>query len=429
MSDELEATAGRTAEFPIVPMGLFSMAANLEDHGFRSEIANISLWKILNPNTEIKEAIRELDAEVFGIDLHWFTHSYGAIELARLVKEIHGDSKVVLGGYTASFFCREIIGRFGFIDGVAIGTAEESLVEFVKYTNGLINSKDLYNFVVREGGEVVTTSYREQCDIDRYDYVRVHKMREWDKYLRCSPSGYDPARKPSFWVLVGRGCVNNCAYCGGGVEGFRAAGMGSAFRLRSPKRVTEDIEILVERYGVRLVNFSHDPEAFGSEFYAKLFGYLKEKGVEIDAYWDSFSIPRREFIEEALRVFGNIIIGISLESTLDAVRFGVGRNYRIEDLWKAKNYLSDERIALDIYWTVGFPGEREDTAMEMIKVSGDIMREFKNAYVVPPFPVHPRPQCPDGPPSRKIRHKEDLQELLRLLQGNFQPQVGGLGGA
>ena len=392
--DEAQRAQGPITEYPIAPMGLFSMSAYLEDNGFNSEIVNVALWKILNPEKYVSELIESLDAKIFGIDLHWFTHSYGAIELARAVKREHRDAKVVLGGYTSSYFYEEIMKRYKFIDGIALGLAERSMVEYArKVVRG--EECELHGFVVREDGKITVKpveTYEES--LDEYDFTRVHKMRNWREYLRCFPGGYNPCRKPSFWVPLARGCMRNCAYCGGGVEGFRAAHMGRRLTVRSAGRVAEDIDILAKKYGVKIVNFSHDPEAFGTKYYIELFSQIRERDVNVSAYWDSFGIPGREFIEEALKTFENIIVGISLESVLDEVRFALGRRYTIEDFRRAGEYLRDKRIGIDIYWTVGMPGETEKTALKMIEVSAELMREFKNAYVVPPFPYTIDPNAP-----------------------------------
>lgn len=396
LSEELSQAKGRISEYPIVPMGLFSMTSRLEEEGFETRIVNVSLLKLLNPEKKVEELVKDLDATIFGIDLHWFTHSYGAIELAKLLKSLKKDSKVVIGGYTSSFFYEEIMKKFKFIDGVAIGLAEESIVKYAKYVYGKIGAKEVSGFAIRNGNNIMVNygNYESEDKIDEYNFVSVEKMNNWREYLKCGPAGYDSSRKPSFWILLGRGCIRNCGYCGGGVEGFKAARMGSMLHLRKPEKVSEDIDILNTKYGVKLVNFSHDPEAFGERYYKKLFESIRRKKLDISAYWDSFEIPKREFINEALKTFNSVVVGISLESTLDEVRFKVGRKYTIEEFIRAKDYLGDERIGIDIYWTIGLPGETEESALKMISKSSDLMRLYKNALVIPPFPYTLDPNAP-----------------------------------
>ncbi|MBO3801664.1 MAG: radical SAM protein [Thermoproteota archaeon] len=396
LSEELNKAKGNVSEYPLVPMGLFSMASRLEEEGFETKIVNVSLLKLLNPEKKVEELIEGLDATIFGVDLHWFTHSYGAIELAKLLKFLKNDSKVVIGGYTSSFFYEEIMKKFKFIDGIALGLAEESIVKYAKYVHKEINVNEVPSFAIREGDKTIVNygKYESENKINEYNFVRVEKMDNWREYLKCGPAGYDSSRKPSFWVLLGRGCMRNCGYCGGGIEGFKAARMGNLLHLREAEKISEDIDILSSKYGVKLINFSHDPEAFGEKYYKKLFENIRGKKQDIVAYWDSFGIPKKEFVDEALKTFSNIIVGISLESTLDEVRFKVGRKYTIEEFIKARDYLNDKRIGIDIYWTIGLPGETEESALKIISKSSDLMRLYKNAVVIPPFPYTLDPNAP-----------------------------------
>jgi hypothetical protein len=72
-----------TTEFEMYPIGLTSIAAYrmLRDPGF-----------------DVQARIAGLQAPVFGIDLHWLKHANGALGIAELVKQIHPDTKVLLGG-------------------------------------------------------------------------------------------------------------------------------------------------------------------------------------------------------------------------------------------------------------------------------------------------------------------------------------------
>ncbi|MGA8276765.1 MAG: hypothetical protein WB784_01010 [Rhodanobacteraceae bacterium] len=44
-----------------------------------------------------------------GIDLRWMPHCHGLLEVARLVKEIHADVPVVMGGLSSNYFHRGLI--------------------------------------------------------------------------------------------------------------------------------------------------------------------------------------------------------------------------------------------------------------------------------------------------------------------------------
>lgn len=53
--------------------------------------------------------IAAVDAPVFGIDLRWLPPATGALGIAALVKKLHPDAKVLLGGLSAGYLHEELI--------------------------------------------------------------------------------------------------------------------------------------------------------------------------------------------------------------------------------------------------------------------------------------------------------------------------------
>ena len=84
--------------FELYPIGMTSIAEYLERAGYRVRIVNLAVRMLRDPRFDAERLIKELDAPVFGIDLHWLLHCHGAIEIARLVKRHHPRSKLVFGG-------------------------------------------------------------------------------------------------------------------------------------------------------------------------------------------------------------------------------------------------------------------------------------------------------------------------------------------
>ena len=82
------------------------------------------------PDVDVARLIRQIDAKVYGIDLHWLVHSHGALELAKLVKELTGRP-VILGGFTATYYWREVLEN-PFVDVVVLGDAVELLYQLLQ---------------------------------------------------------------------------------------------------------------------------------------------------------------------------------------------------------------------------------------------------------------------------------------------------------
>ncbi|MGA3094099.1 MAG: cobalamin-dependent protein [Dehalococcoidales bacterium] len=98
-----------TPAFEMYPIGFSSLAEYLGKAGYHVRVVNLAGRMLRNARFDAEEFIRKLHAPVFGIDLHWMVHAHGAIEVARLVKKHHPDSKVIFGGFSASYFYKELI--------------------------------------------------------------------------------------------------------------------------------------------------------------------------------------------------------------------------------------------------------------------------------------------------------------------------------
>lgn len=81
---------------PSADAGLPSIAAYLEANNY-------------NVRMVTPARIAALDAPVFGIDPHWLPPADGALGMAELVKRLHPDARVLLGGLSASYFHEELV--------------------------------------------------------------------------------------------------------------------------------------------------------------------------------------------------------------------------------------------------------------------------------------------------------------------------------
>lgn len=381
-----------SSEYPMMPMGLFTIAEYLARNGVDVKLVNLALERILRPTASAPQLLKGVDADVVAISLHWFVHSYGAVETARVARALLPGAKVLLGGFTSSFFAREIVERYQFIDAVVVGEGEETLLEVAR--RGALEG--VPGLVYRSGRRVVWTGWREPVDdLERYSFTSVGSYERWQLYLRCSPSGYAPTRKPSFWLAVARSCPMNCAYCGGSREGYKAA-MGRAEPVvRSPQRLADDVDALVNEYGVRVVKLSHDPLIWGERYYSELMEAIAMRGVDAGAYWDLTFLPSEELIRRALRAFsGGLCWGLSIETTNDGARLSAGRPYTLADIERFLPLAQRHGVQLDGYFLVGLPHTTREDVERDIEYSLSLMRKYKNVYVVPPFPYTMDPHAP-----------------------------------
>ncbi|HSO71740.1 MAG TPA: cobalamin B12-binding domain-containing protein, partial [Thermodesulfobacteriota bacterium] len=108
-------------EVTVPPIGLYYLGAFLKEAGQEAEIWN---W---HDNRKSPENIRErLEAErpeVIGFSILQ-ANRWGAIEIARISKELNPEVKIVLGGFGATFFWEHLLTHFKEIDFIVLGKAK-----------------------------------------------------------------------------------------------------------------------------------------------------------------------------------------------------------------------------------------------------------------------------------------------------------------
>ncbi len=274
------------------------------------------------------------------IDLHWYEHCFGAIDTARMIKSVWPDAVTVIGGLTTSNFAEEILASHPEVDYAIRGDAEEPLRQLARYVfGGDVDAAAIPNLVRRTGSEVRQNprSYFATGEmLDGLDFVSTDWLAHAQSYgaIQYSGAGWIRLQDPDVrghWLTIGRGCVFNCIYCGGGKHSHSELAGRNGYVMRSPEAVAEDIRRLRDA-GYRQVALSLDPATFGPEWWQTLFRLLRQKAVKIGIYNEFFQLPSREFIAEfsATADMAHTEVAISPLSGDEEVRRQNGKFYANE---------------------------------------------------------------------------------------------------
>lgn len=394
---------GKSFSYHIMPVGLFAISDLLYRNGFECKILNVGVEKLLNPNFSLGKYLRKYEIGVVAIDLHWYVHSYNAIELAREVKE-NSTAKVVLGGFTASFFDSEILNFSQFVDAVIRGEGEVPLLEYVRM-NGVdaeeINAR-VPNLTYRHKGQLIRSkkSYvPDEEDLNRLDYSNISLLEHWREYAKISMKlapGVDTinTRQPAnslFYVLVGRGCNTNCSYCGGGANAyFKITGRKKPC-LRSIESVVAEIRKLYD-CGISTFYFEYDPRLSNEKHYIELFNQIKKERMDIGVNFGCWLLPKEDFLKAFLETFDirRSCIAISPESGSEEVRrINKGIYYSNRSLFKALEMMKDKNIYSSVHFTIGLPGESSTDFQTTLRICDCISKNFYAGPRIDTVPLEP----------------------------------------
>ncbi len=215
-----------TPVFEMYPFGLTSIAEYVEKAGYKARIVNIA-WRMLKDEKfDAEKFIKKLDADIFGIDLHWMVHAHGSVEIAKIVKKYHPQAKIVFGGFSSSYFYKELL-EHSEIDFVLRGDSTEEpnrqLLEAVKKGAPL---KDVPNLAWKNSeGDIIENEFSHVPDsienvmIDHYQGMIRSVIRHRDLTSVVPFKGW--LRYPVTAVFTCRGCNHNCVICGGSHAAFK----------------------------------------------------------------------------------------------------------------------------------------------------------------------------------------------------------------
>jgi len=368
--------------FEMYPIGLTSLAEYLERDGYRVRIVNLAVRMMKDSNFNAEEMIKRLEAPLFGIDLHWMVHSHGAIEVARLVKKHHPDSKLVFGGFSSSYFYKELI-EYPEVDYVMRGDSTEEPVRqlMVCVKNGkqpdkvpnLVWKDD--KSITRENPFTNSPAAINDVMVKHYNGVirSVFRHRDLLSYIPVS----DWLRYPITAVLTCRGCYHSCVICGGSAFAFRHMHHRDKPVFRTPEMVISNIK-QIERFSKGPIFVLGDLLHNGQDYADEILRLIKKEGVKNQLIFELFAPAPGDFLKKMGDAAPGFCLEISPESHDPEIRRIMGRNYSSEAL---EQTLSDALDAgcrrMDVFFMIGMSKQTSQSVMDTVDYCGHLLERFR----------------------------------------------------
>lgn len=204
-----------------------------------------------------------------------------AFETATAVKNVNSEIKTALIGLHPSAKPHESLAHH-YIDFVVIGEPELTVQELAKTieTGKLDELKKVKGLGFKKDDKDIITPPRPFIeDLDSLPFPARHllPMKELFAAVKQNPIRGE-IRKPCARVLTSRGCPNNCIFCSNHIV------MGKKWRGRTPKNVVDELQQIVETYGVQQVDFEDDNLTFNKKRMEAICDEIVNRGLDIEWY-------------------------------------------------------------------------------------------------------------------------------------------------
>lgn len=310
------------------PLGLAYISAVLKARGIgKVHCINLNHQED-NDEVVITRAIQKNNIDVFctgGMSTHW-----GAIEpLFKHARSAKGDIISIAGGPLVTSEPELAILNLDFDIGV-IGEGEETICELV--TN-LSQNKDICDIrgIIYRGKDKSVVCTPERPTIEDLDTLPLpdYEGFELEKLLGWMTDQNDSLNIPYTIrlaeIITSRSCPFQCTFC--------YHPLGNKYRQRTLDNTFLEIELLVRKYGVNVINVSDELFSDKPDRILEFTRRIKEFNIRWIAQWRAPNISPT--IIKQLKDSGILFVAIGLESPCDNILESMKKRIKRKDIERA----------------------------------------------------------------------------------------------
>ena len=319
-----------------MPYGLLSLAAQAKRNGHDVILLNLYTfaWK------DITELLRLISADVFGLSC-FTSNRIGALSLSNLIRDIHPESYIVLGGPHASALPIEIMQHCETINGIVIGEGEATFNDLIERLQTNQPTFDIPGMAHRTAHGVAIGPARERIEnLDRlaspFDYYKGHLL------------------------ITSRGCPGNCTYCGS------RSMWGKRLRFHSAEYTVNMLHRLISKYNERLIAIKDDTFTFNRKRVIKICDEIIKHNLRFVWSCDTRVDTLDEEVLYAMRRAGCQIISLGVESASREILDNINKGITPEKILQATNMAKEFGFQVRYYMMAGNRGETAETLQESI---------------------------------------------------------------
>lgn len=348
------------AHYIVPPVGLGYLATALRKAGFNNlsilDGQKINLTPIL-----LKEVLVQQKPAIVGLQV--FSSGYStAQEIVEITKKVLPDSVVVLGGPHVTATAQRVLNDFPMADFAFQGEAEPGFPLLVKCIFNKENILEkISGLIFRQNDQIRLVQRAIVEDLDSLGFPA------WDL---MPPNTYPDVPQGAFYkrfpiapILTSRGCPYECAYCGSPVN------MTRRYRVRSISHVLDEIEMLVNKYGVKEIHIIDDMFSLKKERVLEFCDGLESRKIDI-----SYTFPnglRLDSLDKKVLVrmkqTGAYAFTVGIESGSQRILDAMKKRLTLGEIREKVQLIRECELEPSGFFIIGYPGETVEDIKATIK--------------------------------------------------------------
>jgi len=356
----------------LIPLGLVCIGGPLIDAGFTVKLIDHDSY-----GWSYKRLIKEVSA--FKADYILLGHSGSsaahktALKTIRVIHRELPHIRVVYGGVCPSYADRVVMAECEEIDVIVRGEGEQTIVGLIRTWEQTNDLSYVDGVTWRNGDEIVANRSRTPIQ-NLGEYRPGWELVDWSRY---SMFGFESAAGVQF----SRGCTLTCTYCGQWM-------FWKKWRHRSPENVVEQLKILANQYGARLVWFADENFAADHDVAKRILELIVEAnlGLSLNLNMTAADVVRDADLIPLYKRAGVDYIVMGIETLKDSVVTSIRKNNPFEISKEAVRLLRENNIISLTNIIYGLEEESWTTIFEKFKGLLELDSDILNAmYLTPHF--------------------------------------------
>lgn len=356
----------------LTPLGLVCIGGPLIDAGFTVKLIDHDAY-----GWSFKKLVEEVgkfqpDYVLLGHSGSTASHKT-AIQTIHEIKSAYPHIKIIYGGVYPTYADQSILRECHAVDFIVRGEGEQTIVGLIRTLENNGNLEYVDGVTWRKGDHIIAN--RPRTPIKELDEYRPGwELLDWSLYKMF---GFERAAGLQF----SRGCTLTCSYCGQWM-------FWKKWRHRSPENLVEQMRILSQEYGVKLIWFADENFSADKDTVKRLLELIiaAKLDLSLNINMTAADVVRDADIIHLYKAAGIDYIVMGVESLKDDIIVNIRKNNPFETSKEVVRLLRQNNIISLTNIIYGLEEESWKTIREKFKGLLELDSDILNAmYLTPHF--------------------------------------------
>lgn len=321
------------------------------------------------------EAAKEVNPEIVFLECSTPSINHDLSTAKKLKDELQGIFVAFIGPHP-TYFHKETLKEHKFVDAIVRGEFDYTIRDL---SLTLLEGKELNG--------VDGVSYRDK------NRIYVNKDRSLIQNLDALPfPARDKVKSHSYreavftgkkctTIVSSRGCPYRCVFCL-----WPRVMYGRNFRARSAGNVVDEVEHVVEKYGVDEIYFDDDCLTLNKKRLMKICKGIRKRGVDVKWMCQSRVDNVDEELLREMKRAGCHYIKYGVESGSQEMLNLMKKGITLEDAQRAFRSTRKIGIKTQAFFLIGLPWETEETFRDTVEFAKELKPDSAQFAVAVPHP-------------------------------------------